>query len=308
MSAGDRLGGTPRARVTKATMLLLFAAACFGSVSIFTVLGTRAGASLATIMVWRYLMALVSFAIAAGGPARLRMPPRRALEFLALGGGGQAALTYVSLTSLRYITVATLAFLFYTYPAWITLFAALRGSERLDRTRLVALALSLAGITVMVGSPRAADAPLVGVLLALAAAILYALYVPTINRLQSMASALVTCVYIAGGALISFLIVGALEGTLTATMPPAAWGATVGLATFSTVLGFLAFLRGMAVLGPVRTAIISTVEPFWTAIAGALVLGQPLTRAALGGGVFIAAAVLLLQRQGRLAERGEVTA
>jgi drug/metabolite transporter (DMT)-like permease len=283
--------------VARSTLLLLFAAACFGSVSIFTVVGTRAGASLATLMVWRYLIALVLFIIAAGGPQRLRLPPRRAVEFLLLGGGGQALVTYVSLTSLRYITVATLGFLFYTYPAWITLFAAVRGSERLDRTRLIALALSLTGITLMVGSPAAAHAPLVGVLFALAAAIIYALYVPTINRLQGETSALVTCVYIAGGALVAFLIGGALDGTLTARLTPAAWGATVGLAIFSTVLAFLAFLRGMATLGPVRTAIISTVEPFWTAVVGALVLGQPLTLATIAGGALIAAAVVLLQRQ-----------
>jgi drug/metabolite transporter (DMT)-like permease len=306
MTAGALPGAASRSRATRATLLLLFAAACFGSVSIFTVLGTRAGASLATLMVWRYLLALVLFTVAAGGPGRLRLPPRRAIEFLLLGGGGQAALTYVSLTSLRYITVATLGFLFYTYPAWITLFAALRGSERLDRTRLGALALSLAGITLMVGSPAAADAPLVGVLLALAAAILYALYVPTINRLQGMTSALVTCVYIAGGALGAFLIGGVIDGALTARLTPAMWGAVAGLAVFSTVLGFLAFLRGLATLGPVRTAIISTVEPFWTAVVGAIVLDQRLTPANVAGGALIASAVILLQRQAR-AEREDTS-
>ena len=303
MSAGALPAAAPRSSIARATLLLLFAASCFGSVSIFTVIGTRAGASLATLMVWRYLIALLLFAGAAGGLARLRLPPKRAIEFLLLGGGGQALVTYVSLTSLRYITVATLGFLFYTYPAWIALFAAMKGSERLDRTRLLALALSLAGITLMVGAPAAANAPLIGVTLALAAAIIYALYVPTINRLQGKTSALVTCVYIAGGALVVFIVGGVLDGTLTAQLEPAAWVAVLGLASFSTVLAFLAFLRGLAALGPVRTAIISTVEPFWTAVGGALVLSQPLTLANVAGGALIAAAVLLLQWQARASAR-----
>ena len=42
-------------------------------------------------------------------------------------------------------------------------------------------------------------------------------------------------------------------------------------------------------------AIVATVEPFWTAVLGAAVLGQRLTPATLGGGAMIAAAVLLLQ-------------
>jgi drug/metabolite transporter (DMT)-like permease len=64
-----------------------------------------------------------------------------------------------------------------------------------------------------------------------------------------------------------------------------------------TVLAFLAFMRGLGRLGPVRTAIVSTVEPFFTAVLGALVLGQAFGPATLAGGALIAAAVLLLQRR-----------
>jgi drug/metabolite transporter (DMT)-like permease len=51
------------------------------------------------------------------------------------------------------------------------------------------------------------------------------------------------------------------------------------------------------VLGTVRTAIISTVEPFYTAVLGAIVLGQAAGPGTIAGGALIAAAVLLLQRQ-----------
>jgi drug/metabolite transporter (DMT)-like permease len=65
------------------------------------------------------------------------------------------------------------------------------------------------------------------------------------------------------------------------------------------VLAFVAFMRGLGLLGPVRTAIVSTVEPFFTAVLGAVVLGQPFGAATVAGGVLIAAAVLLLQRAPR---------
>jgi DME family drug/metabolite transporter len=83
--------------------------------------------------------------------------------------------------------------------------------------------------------------------------------------------------------------------TLTANMAPAAWAAALVLAVVSTALAFIVFLNGLAVLGPVRTGIISTVEPFWAALAGALVLQQSLGIETLLGGIAIAAAVLLLQ-------------
>jgi drug/metabolite transporter (DMT)-like permease len=45
----------------------------------------------------------------------------------------------------------------------------------------------------------------------------------------------------------------------------------------------------------VRTAIVATVEPFFTATLGILVLRNQLSAATLIGGILIAAAVLLIQ-------------
>ena len=59
---------------------------------------------------------------------------------------------------------------------------------------------------------------------------------------------------------------------------------------------FLGFLAGLAQLGAVRTAITSTVEPFWTTMVGVVWLGQPLSVGTLIGGAAIMGAVLLLQR------------
>jgi drug/metabolite transporter (DMT)-like permease len=70
------------------------------------------------------------------------------------------------------------------------------------------------------------------------------------------------------------------------------------LAVFSTVLAFVAFLRGLSEIGPVRTAIVSTVEPFWTALMGSVVLGQVIGPRTLVGGMLIATAVIVLQLGG----------
>jgi drug/metabolite transporter (DMT)-like permease len=76
----------------------------------------------------------------------------------------------------------------------------------------------------------------------------------------------------------------------------AAWWSVLALAFLCTAGAFLVFLRGLNVLGPVRTAIVSTIEPFFTAILGALFLSQPMTPTVLAGGALIAIAVVLLQR------------
>jgi len=67
------------------------------------------------------------------------------------------------------------------------------------------------------------------------------------------------------------------------------------LVLFSTVLPSVFFLMGLMRLGPVRTAIVSTVEPFLTAVIGAVVLSQPMSPRILAGGAMIVGAVVLLQ-------------
>jgi drug/metabolite transporter (DMT)-like permease len=288
-------GGTPpTTSVARATALVAFGACCFGSIGVLTVLATRAGTSLHTVLAGRYLLGALLLGVAMFG-ARLRLAPRHAAAALLLGGGGQAAVAGLSLSSLAYIPAATLGFLFYTYPAWVAVFAVVRGSEHVDRRRVIALALSLAGIVVMVGSPWAAPMPLPGVLLALGSAVIYALYIPLIDRLQQGTTPAVVSAYISLGAGVIFAALAAIGGTLTLDLPAVSWLAIAILAAVCTALAFIVFLRGLAVLGPVRSAIVSTVEPFWTAVLGALVLSQPITPATIAGGALIAAAVLLLQ-------------
>ncbi len=279
---------------TRATVLVLFSACCFGSIPILITLATRSGALLLDVLAWRYVIAAVLLVLVSGvGP--VRAAGRRALPLLVLAGGGQAAIAFVSLSALKYIPAATLTFLFYTYPAWVAVTSALRGAERLTGRRALALLLSLAGIATMVGMPGTGVLHPTGVLLALSSALLYAIYIPTIDHLGTGLAPSVTSSFAAGGAAIVLVVAALAGGTLAVRFAPIAWTAILLLAVLATVLAFIAFLRGLAVIGPVRTAIVSTVEPFWTALMGSLVLGQRIGPRTLAGGVCIAAAVVLLQ-------------
>lgn len=292
---------TRPATTARATLLVLVAAACFGSIGVLTVLARADGAALVTILFWRYAIgSLGLFATTAvagsGALAATRLPRERLLPILLLGGAGQAIVTGTSLGSLEFIPAATLGFLFYTYPAWITIIAAARGTEPLTPVRATALVLSLAGILLMVGNPFAGHLPTVGIALALASALCYALYIPLLNRIGAGIAPSVTSAWLTLGTAVILGAIGLATGQMQAlSLTPKAWGIIVILALVSTVLAFTVFLRGLATLGPVRTAIISTVEPFWTALLGAMVLGQPITKGVVAGGACIAVAVALLQ-------------
>lgn len=275
----------------------MLAAAGFGSIAILTVVGTRPGTALPTLLFWRYVVAVPQLLLVARGEAlrNLLADRRRLGRVMLYGGTGQALVTGLSLSALRWIPAATLVFLFYTYPSWVAVIAAIRGSERITATKALALVLSLVGIAVMVGDPRLGTLHPAGVALALGAAFVYAFYIPLIDSLQAGLTAATTTAATSTGAALIILAWAIGAGVFTADLPAQSWLAAALLATVSTTIAFIAFLRGLAVLGPVRTAIVATVEPFWTALLAAVVLHEAITPSTIAGGALIAVAVVLLQ-------------
>jgi drug/metabolite transporter (DMT)-like permease len=294
----EHFAGT-RVSTPRATLLVLVSACCFGSIGVLSTLAINGGARLIDVLFWRYAIAGVLLVVVSGGIAAVTLSRRRALELALFAGGGQAAVAFTTLSALKYIPVASLVFLFYTYPTWVAVFSAVRGVEKLTASRVLALAMSLAGIGLMVGLPGSGTMHPAGVAFALGGAVLYAIYIPVINHYGTGLPPAVTSAYAAGGAALVFLAAALLQGAPLVNFTMTGWASIVALAVICTVVAFIIFLRGLAVLGSVRTAIVSTVEPFWTALLGGLVLGQSIGPRVFIGGSLIAAAVVLLQVVGR---------
>jgi len=285
---------SPNGSIGRATLLIVVSAICFGSISVLTILVTSAGVLLLPAMAWRYVIGAALLAPTVTSAAAHTVPRRRVIQLLLVGGCGQALITYLSLLSLNYIPVGPLAFLFYTYPAWVALIAAARKTERLTPVRITALVLALIGVTVMIGTPAERLSP-VGVTLAIASAILYSVYLPALEHLQDGVPPMFATFLLVAGAAISFVTSALLTGQLSIPREFPAWIYILVLATVSSVLAFSTLIRGLAVLGPVRTAIIATVEPFFTAVLGMVVLGNRFSVATLVGGALIATAILVIE-------------
>lgn len=280
--------------VGRATLLIVVSALSFGSISVLTVLTTSAGVPLLTAMAWRYVVGAVLLGAVTQVKQIRSLPKRRIAQLALIGGVGQALITYLSLHALEYIPVGPLAFLFYTYPAWVALLAAIRRTERLTAIRVFALLLALTGVTIMIGAPTERLNP-IGVMLALGSALLYSVYLPALEHVQDGIPAMLSTFLLIVGAAISFAIAALFAGELSIPSGTAVWSNIFLLALVSTVIAFSTLIKGLSVLGPVRTAIIATVEPFFTALLGALVLGNQFGAATLLGGILIAVAVLVIE-------------
>ena len=284
--------------VARATALIVLSACCFGSLTTITLFITRSGMGLLPAMAWRYFLAAIALFLLARKTLGM-ISRKQALRIMLVGGLGQALITYFSLLALDYLPVGPLGFLFYTYPAWVAVVAAVTGKEDLTMTKLAALTIAMAGITVMVGTPFSASLDPRGVMLALGTALLYALYLPALLKVQDAAPPLVSAFYLVSGVFVSFLIAGTISQTLKVPHTLSLWALLILVSLVGTVLAFVSLITGLRVLGSLRTSIIATVEPFFTALLGVFLLNEAFTVTMLAGGALIAGAVLLLQSTGR---------
>ena len=290
----------------RATALILLSAVGFGSISVLTVFAVREGMVILNLVFWRFLFAtIVLFAIA---HAPVRRHWRAGLGLFAIGGVIQAVCTYMSLSALRFVPASVVAFLFFTYPVWLALTGAVRGTDPLTAKRGGVLLLAMLGIALMIGIPGVGSGShlnTLGIALGLASALLYSTYLPVVNHLQRAIPPIAGSFYIILGALLTYFVAGVLLSPpwsqnaepLSALATPAtslAWIYVLALAVVSTVVPFLALLSGLKTLGAPRTSIIATAEPFFTTMLAVLFLAERLRWTTLVGGACIAAAVIAI--------------
>lgn len=294
----------------RATALVVLSAVCFGSISLLTIFTTREGMSILAIVFWRFVFAAIVLLAIAYAPVRRHW--REGWRLFLIGGLIQATCTYISLNALRFVPASVVAFLFFTYPVWLALTNAARGTDPLTAKRAGVLAIAMTGLALMIGIPGIGPAvhlnP-VGIALGLGAALLYSTYLPIVNHLQRTIPPIPAACYIVLGATVTFLVMGLAQSrpwgagarTLSAlALPPTieAWTYVLLLAIVSTVLAFLALVAGLRTLGSARTSIIATTEPFFTTLLVAVFLAERLRWTTLVGGAFIAAAVVAIAVEG----------
>ncbi|HEU5438581.1 MAG TPA: DMT family transporter [Ktedonobacterales bacterium] len=284
-----------RSRRWLGALLIVISAATFGTLAIFARLAYAAGANPTTALLLRFAVAggvlLVVMVV-------LRRPLPRGrllLSLILMGGVGYVGQSLAYFTALTFASAALVALLLYLYPALVTLLAALFLKERLTRVKLLAVAVALAGTVLTIG--RAAGGSPVGIALALAGSLTYAVYIVAGSRVMARAEALSASTVIILAAAAVYAPVVALQGPAW-PRTPGGWLAVGGMALVATVIAIVTFFAGLKLVGPSTAATLSTVEPVVTVTLAAVVLGEQVTPLQLAGGVLILSAVVVLARGG----------
>lgn len=268
----------------------------FGSLGLFYKFALAGGASSLTILALRFPLAAVPlWALILVTGRRAKLPRRRALGLIGMGGGFYVGQSFFYLASLEYLPLSTATLLLLIYPGIVLVAALVLGRERPTLGRLLALSLSLVGAALVVGTPgQAVEA--FGVALALTSSFIYSGYVLIGDRLLRGIDPLVASGYILASAGLGFIILAFAFGAFSLAITSSAWMAILTVAWFCTVFGVTGFLAGLPRVGPSAAAIAGTLEPLTAVLLGTLVLGERLGVGAVLGGVCILAAVVLLRK------------
>jgi drug/metabolite transporter (DMT)-like permease len=233
------------------------------------------------------------------GMARaLRRPivVRPHLPRLAILGLLNAALPYMLISAAElHITASFAAVLGATVPLFAAAFGARLLGERLGALRLAGLLLGIVGVGVMVGwGPMALDLTTgLSVLAMLVASASYASAgIYTKLKLKGVSTYSLALGQQIGA--LAWLVVPGAALLPRVTPSPAAMGALLALGALSTGLAYLLFFELLERVGPTKTTTVTYLIPIVGMLAGALVLGEPLSGGMLVGLVLVLASVLLV--------------
>ncbi len=267
-----------RPRFGATDLMMLAVAAIWGANFTFVKFGTRVMAPLAFngVRVALAAAALAAIALSRGGP----WPSRRDLATLVgLGVIGNGLYQVLFVEGIARTRASDAALVISAGPAFIALLGWLRGSERVSRRAWLGIALSIAGIALVVlGGSAAApgESTLLGNGLVLAGSLCWAVFTVLLKPFTSRVDGVqVSAATMTGGATVLLLVASpAIAAADWGAAPASAWGAIVYSGIAGLVVAYLFWYRGVRVLGPTRTAMYVNLQPVFALIVAWLALGE----------------------------------
>jgi drug/metabolite transporter (DMT)-like permease len=214
----------------------------------------------------------------------------RSLLWLSIANG-----TVLTLYSNAYTrtTVFNVLFLFYLSPVWSVLIARIVLRERIDRTRLIAVALGLVGLATMLSDGGGWPIPRnLGDWMALLAGLFWAACTFLIRRNQHIGVLANTVAFYFGGFWPALLFALVTDGDRMPNLDAiaASWPMLVGVAWIGWLPSQLALFWGVSRISPVRTGILLMTELLSGVVTAAWLSGDPISfQQGLGGALILAA-------------------
>jgi drug/metabolite transporter (DMT)-like permease len=226
-----------------------------------------------------------------------RLTRRDWLGIVGLGFLGYYAASFLDFVGLQWVGAGVGRLILYLFPTLVVLLSFFFLRKTPSWREMVALAVSYAGIVLVMSSQLGGENRLfaLGAGLVFASALCYAIYLVAgsqmVKRVGSMRFTAYSTVIATVPAVIQFF---ALESSASLELPGAVWTYAIVLATVSTVLPLFLQAEALNRIGANHFALIGAVGPVSVAVTSALGLDEPFTWVQAVGGALVIFGVLLV--------------
>jgi drug/metabolite transporter (DMT)-like permease len=236
--------------------------------------------------------------LVASARGRFALPRRDVIGLLMVGAIGNGLYQLFFVHGVARTRAGNAALIVAAAPAFIALFARVRGLERVKRLTLFGIALSVLGVgLVIAGSARPSNrqTTLLGSVLVFFGVLCWSVYTillqPYTKRIDVFRLSAITMV---GGA-VPLLIAStpALVATDWSAVGRGGWLALFYSSVISMGVAYFFWYRGLRILGPTRTAVYANLQPIiallvaWAALGEIPTLFQGVGAATIVAGVFL---------------------
>lgn len=197
--------------------------------------------------------------------------------------------------SFHYMAAGVASTILFTYPVMTAVIMAVFFHERITWPKVVSLLLSGAGVTLLYWSDSAGVLSTVGVLLVLASALSYALYIIVVNKGNLQMSSFKINFYVLMYCTLGMVVYSLIAG-LPLILPQNAtsWFYVGWLALVPAIFALVLMVYAAKYVGSTTTAILGALEPLTAVLIGIFVFDEPFTFNLAIGIVLILTAVVLI--------------
>jgi DME family drug/metabolite transporter len=250
------------------------------------------------------LLVLLPVLLVLRGWQRLKLPGRDLAQCLVLGVLGVAVSNYFYYVAIQKTNVATAIILQYTAPVWLLLYVVARGRQKLSLQKVAAVGLAVTGIALVIGvvggnANNFLRLNPAGLLAALLASFSFAFYNIVGHGVLTRYDRWRVLLWTLTSASAFWLFVNPPWRIVAVHYAGVQWAFLFVFSMISVLGAFSLYFLGLQHLEPTRAIITSCLEPVFSILLAAALLGEMMHSVQTLGIVLVLAAIVIVQLPSR---------
>ncbi|MBN2915861.1 MAG: EamA family transporter [Prevotella sp.] len=277
----------------------VIAAVCYGTNPLGTLELYGDGFNSSSVLIYRYLLAVVMFAVVMlfrKESFKVKWGHLIRLATLGCMFSLSSATLYVSF---HYMAAGIASTILFVYPIMTAILMTVFFHEKVTWTTSLAILLAVSGVGLLYQGDGNEKLSTAGFALVMTSSLLYALYIISVNRWNTTMSNVKFTFWILVFGLLTVVIFTAISGeSFQLLQTPKQWLCGLQLALLPTVLSLFFMTISINLIGSTPAAIMGALEPVTAVIIGVFVFGESFTfQLAIGIAAILAGVTLIIARK-----------